>query len=250
MPTNGTPSSRTTRSNSTSTPATNISLSDIKSLIEDTKNQLLGKLTCEVDRLSVLLTSLLNRIEVLDKKTSNIEKSCTESHAKFEKEISELKKSNENKINEQMLEMEQRIHRSGNIIIFGLAEQTEGTAAERNLYDAKDVDALLDEIEEDISDSLSLQVHRLGKPNADRPRPLRVSGFTIGQKELILRGSRSLRSKEDYKNVYVNSDLTPRQQREEKALRIELKQRRENGENDLIIYGGKIISKSKLSHFH
>jgi hypothetical protein len=243
-----TPSSRKTRSNST--PNTNVSLSDIKALIESTKNQLFGKLTQEVDRLSGLLTTVLHRIEELDKKTTHIEKSCLESHACLEREISEMKRNNEENITELMKEMEERIQRSGNIIIFGLPEQCEGTAEERRSRDADAVDDLLGKIDEEVPSSQSLQIHRLGRPREDRPRPLRVTGFTTGQKIRVIRSSKSLRSTENYKNVFVNTDFTLRQQREARALRAELKQRRENGENDLVIYNGKITSKSQLTHFH
>jgi len=243
-----TPSNRQTRSNST--PNTSVTFADIKSLIETAKDQFFGKLTQEVDRLSGLLTTLLQRVEDLDRKTTHIEQSCIESHARFEKEISELRKSNENNITELMLEMEQRIQRSGNIIIFGIPEQSQGTIEERRSLDASAVDELLSEIDEEVPESKSLQIHRLGKPRDGRPRPLRITGFTVGQKLQVVRSARSLRNSDNYKNVFVNSDLTPRQQREARALRVELKQRRENGENDLVIYNGKITSKSQLSNFH
>ena len=246
MPT--TPSHRQTRSNST--PNTNVTFSDIKSLIETAKDQFFGKLTQEVDRLSGMLTTLLQRVEDLDKKTTHIEQSCVESHARFEKEINELRRSNEDNITELMLEMEQRIQRSGNIIIFGIPEQSHGTVEERRSLDAGAVDQLLSEIDEEVPKSRSLHIHRLGKPRDDRSRPLRVSGFTVGQKLQVVRSSRSLRNSDSYKNVFVNSDLTPRQQREARALRAEMKQRRENGENDLVIFNGKITSKSQLSNFH
>ena len=242
MPT--TPITRKTRSNST--PNTNVSFSDMQSLIETVKNQIFGKLTQEVDRLSSILTTLLQRVEDLDKKTTNIEQSCIESHARIEREISELKKSNE----DLMPEVEQRIQRSGNIVIFGMPEQSQGTVEERKSLDAGAVDELLSEIDEEVPSSHSLQVQRLGKPREDRPRPLRVSGFTVSQKLQVVRSSRSLRNIDDYKNIFINSDLTPRQQREARALRAELKQRREKGENDLVIYNGKITSKSQLTNFH
>ena len=40
------------------------------------------------------------------------------------------------------------------------------------------------------------------------------------------------------------------QQREAKALRMELQQRRENGESDLIIRNGQIVPTSSLQNFH
>ena len=44
-------------------------------------------------------------------------------------------------------------------------------------------------------------------------------------------------------NIYINPDRTKHEQNTHKALRQELKRRREEGEENLIIRGGKIVSK-------
>ena len=243
-----TPSQRTTRSNSN--PSTTITLMDIKLLIESTKTELLGKLSQEVDKLSGMLATLLHRVDDLDKKTYEIEKHCSESHALLDKEIKDLKKSSEINVSELMQEMEQRTFRSGNIIIFGLPELKEGTVEERKSADMAAVNELLSKIEADAYVSSPQTSHRLGKPSNEKPRPLRITGFNVAEKSEILRKARSLRSHDEYENTFVNPDLTPRQQRESKLLRLELKQRRQRGEQDLVIHNGKIVSKSNLRNFH
>ena len=239
-----TPSQRLTRSNSN--PNSNITLQDIKSLIENTKTQLLGKLSVEINKLSDMLTTLIARIDNLDKKSKEIEKQCSESHAVLDEKIKELKCSYESSMEEMMLEMEQRNQRSGNVIIFGLPESNEGTAEERKTCDSKAVDELLIKIDVNIPPT---QAHRLGKPRSSKPRPLRVSGLNRSEKFAILRKAKSLRQYEKYRNVFINPDLTRRQQNEASILRAELKQRKENGEHDLIIRNGKIIP-SSAENFH
>lgn len=235
---------RTTRSNSN--PNTNITLLDIKSLIEDTKTQLLGQLTLEISRLSATLDTLINRIDTLDKRSNEIEKQCTESHSKLNEQISELQKAHEANINELMMEMDQRIHRSSNVIIFGLPESTEGSIEERRSSDKEHIENISSELNLNISYRSS---HRLGRPRSNKPRPMRITGLDIGEKSELLRKARSLRNNSDYEGVYINPDLTPLQQHEAKLLRDELKKRRENGHHDLIIRNGKIVSKSVSSNF-
>ena len=41
--------------------------------------------------------------------------------------------------------------------------------------------------------------------------------------------------------VYINHDLTPKEREAEKLLRDELRERRENGEEDLVIRNGRIV---------
>lgn len=234
-------SQRITRSNSN--PNTDITLHDIKSLIEDTKSQLLGKLTFEVNRLSDMLTTVIGRIDGLDKRCKEIERQCSESHAKFDEKINDIKKTYYENMQEMMQEMDQRMHRNANIMIFGLSEPSEGTVEERKDRDSFTVESLLTRMEVEVS---SVKSHRIGKPRIDRPRPLRVTGLSLSEKTEILRKARSLKGNDEFKSVFLNSDLTPRQQYEAKCLRVELRRRRENGERDLTIRNGKIISSTSF----
>ena len=234
-------SQRVTRSNSN--PNTDITLHDIKSLIEETQSQILGKLTFEVNRLSDMLTTVIGRIQDLDERCKEIEWQCSENHAKFDEKINDLKKSHEENMQEMMQEMDQRMFRNANIMIFGLPESSDGTIEERKDRDSSSVESLLNKM--DVEDC-SIVTRRIGKPRNDKPRPLRVTGLTLSKKYEILRKARSLKGQEEFKGVFFNPDLTPRQQREAKLLRAELKQRRENGEQDLIIRNGKITSSASF----
>ena len=93
-------------------------------------------------------------------------------------------------------------------------------------------------------------MHRLGKPRSDKPRPIRIVGFDGSGKIEILKKSRSLKDDRSHSGIYVNADLTPRQQKEAKDLRDELKRRRAAGEQDIVIYRSKIVQKSQIQNFH
>ena len=60
-------------------------------------------------------------------------------------------------------------------------------------------------------------------------------------KKMILAGSKKLATNEIFKDIYIAPDRTKKQQLQMKKLRDELKDRRENGEKDLIIKNGVII---------
>lgn len=70
----------------------------------------------------------------------------------------------------------------------------------------------------------------------------------ISTKSEVLRQARRLRTVDnpDLKKVYINPDLTPNQQREDRALRVELKSRRQAGEK-VIIRGGRIVTAREAS---
>ena len=208
----------------------------------------MGKLSHEIGKLTDMLGTVLHRIDLLDKKTRQIEEFCSEGHAKLHREIEDLKKNNNTNMKEAILEMEQRAYRSSNIVIFGLDEPFEGSVEERKSSDLLAIKNILFKIDAQDSQPLALASQRLGKPTSRKPRPLRITGLSIARKSDILRKSRNLKNFGEYKNVFIKADLTPRQQYEAKILRTELQERRERGEKDLIIRRGQIISSSQNFH--
>ena len=106
---------------------------------------------------------------------------------------------------------------------------------------------------EDVLEHLHLSIenieyaHRLGN-RLTGSRPIRAVCIAATKKYEILRRSKSLRHSQTFKDIYINPDLTPLQQKESRLLRIELKQRREIGE-DVMIRRGKIVSKRNEQNF-
>ena len=89
-------------------------------------------------------------------------------------------------------------------------------------------------------------VTRIGKknPEADKPRPV-ILTFKNEEKRLeILRKNKDLELIDDNFEtikIYVTTDKTIKQRETEKALREEIKTRKSNGENDLVIRNEKIV---------
>ena len=84
---------------------------------------------------------------------------------------------------------------------------------------------------------------RLGKKSEDKIRPLLI--FLDSQQNAVYITSYAsyLRRHEEYNNVYIAPDITKYQKHKHKQLVDELKHRRSNSENNIVIRNGEIITK-------
>ena len=240
------PSQRSTRSSSN--PNTNITLVDIKNLIENSKTEIVEIMKTEIFKLSETVSALGNRIEELERKNRQLEKEHSDRYTKLEKEVKRLQMHEDEKTDVLLNEMEQRIHRRGNVIVSGIPEQTEGSVEERKNEDREFIETLLNGIT--INESALETCQRLGYPRKGKPRPIRIMGLDPSEKMKILQKSKELKHHSTFKTIYINADLTPLQQLRAKNLRDELKARRESGEQDIVIYRGKIVRTADIKNFH
>lgn len=145
-------------------------------------------------------------------------------------------------------EFENRDRRKTNLIISGLPEREDMNADERKQLDLSTVNSLFSALDGFTNDVVS-GVHRIGMINPSRPRLLKVICVDTESKRRILSKSKNLRNMQQYKNIYVNPDLTPLQQAQNKQLREELHRRRSQGEN-VMIRRGKVVQKTSDQNFH
>ena len=175
----------------------------------------------------------------------NIEERLEEDAKKqqlLEKEFEKLKKVQQTLPDEILKEFERQTARKKTLVVRGFSEATEGSVEERREFDEECLQKLLDTME--LSDIQVGNVVRLGKPRSDGKRILKFDTICKDDKRRILRKASSLRASDDYKTVFIGSDLTPYQQESEKLLRKEFKERRERGE-DVIIYKGAVKTRNK-----
>lgn len=142
-----------------------------------------------------------------------------------------------------LAEIKDRESRTKNIIVIGVAE-----SHLENVEDSKNADK--DEILRitriaDPDCANPINITRLGKINASKNRPIRVSYDSEKTAISILRKSKNIKSD----TIKLFSDQTPLQQANKKALKEELKRRIENGEKDIAIkyVKGKPIIKKLLT---
>lgn len=89
------------------------------------------------------------------------------------------------------------------------------------------------------------KVLRLGKKGV-KPRPLLVALESEEIKKHILMHARHLRTSEQYKGIFISSDMTKSEREQHKVLRAELQQRKSQGETNLVIRNGQIIVRRPL----
>ena len=141
---------------------------------------------------------------------------------------------------EIIAEVEERNRRANNLILFHLPESNENTG---NLRKSDNLSRCINTVfPHDKMDNVSiLSCIRLGKYNADKIRPLKIIFGNFPQ---------ALGAVKSYKftnNLYLNRDLTPRQQNLSYLVRSEYKHRKQQGEVDIVLkyYNGipKIVKK-------
>lgn len=200
----------------------------------------------ELKTISGTLNSLQNKINDVE----NTLQKVLETQRTQEVEIRNLKqevlimKENYDNI---LAEVENRERRRTNLIISGLPEKEGGSADERKENDLTIVKSLLSKLDSSKDMTVSA-VFRIGKLTSSRPRLLKVVCSDAELKRSILSKSKDLRNLHQYKNIYINPDLTPLQQAQNKKLREELRARRNLGE-DVTIRHGKIVRKISGQNF-
>ena len=136
-------------------------------------------------------------------------------------------------------ELHNRERRKCNVVLHNLPEPTD-------LQENNDANSFL----EICHSTLNLKVevvkcYRLGKKQSSRPRSLLVQLRDETSRNLVLSNAPKLRHSQTWRQVYIQQDLTPPEREAHKKLYQELKRRRNDGENNLVIRNGRIIPYSE-----
>lgn len=123
-------------------------------------------------------------------------------------------------------EFEDRSLRSTNLIVYGLPESLSAAENDRKVDDVNICKELLVFENDDYSLNLA-SCYRLGKPNPNRIRPIKLC---FASKEIV---NKILKTYKPKNRVYLNRDLTPRQRNVNHRIRQEYHRRIEQGENGL-----------------
>lgn len=213
--------------------AQNITLQDIKTLLDDLKTHL----TCEIIKVNEKIDSLFKRLDKTESKVSVLEERCQS----LDLQLKSMEESFYAAREEFLQEAEDRHRRRKFLIASGIQEHASGTLAERGQKDLETIIALAKQA--GIDDFEPEEVIRIGKIQPSRPRLLKIKCKSQQTRNFVLKGARNLRSSEEFKNIFLNADQTLSQRTKSKLLRAELQNRREAGEN-VVIYRGRIVDKN------
>lgn len=137
--------------------------------------------------------------------------------------------------------------RKHNIVVYGLAENDSEDGKERQYYDTASTRGMLDylEIEGEVK-----RVIRLGRRQLDasetssRPRPVLVEFSNADSSAEAKRKASKLRfGPKDFKELYIQADLTKTERAARNELVKEMKRRKSEGDNNWMIRGEKLVKR-------
>ena len=130
-----------------------------------------------------------------------------------------------------------------NLMFFNIPEEDYEDTMDRMLDDFKKIKAIYEDKHITLDESDLIQINRVGPKKVNHIRPI-VTTFASQDKRMdILTHNQDLKLKVEQEiiNVYVATDRTPKQREADKKLRVELNQRKENGEENITIRNDKIV---------
>ncbi len=204
--------------------------------MEECKTEIVGTFQKEIEGISSLISTLVNRIDNLEMKCSSLGK-----------RVEDIERGTESIKLDVMEEMRDRERRRHNVIVAGLPEETDGSARERQTVDMTRIHNIFNGLI-DVETAEITRIHRIGKTANGRPRLIRVVMTNENTKKALLYNAKKLRMSE-HRNIFINNDLTITQRKARKALHDELTRRRNAGE-DIIIRHGQIVTRDPNQNFH
>ena len=186
--------------------------------IKQTSNNMMASYASKVKELNTVSQEIK---ETIERKTNEITQTDNQPTKQI---IDSLKEYNE------------RETKKRNLVIYGLTEKG---------HIPTQLQALCRELGvKGIEITESKRLGTLHPTATSRPRPLLIKLKTLEQKRILLQKAKTLRQSSTFANTYISPDLTQQERDQNKKLIEELKQRRANGEIDLIIKRGEIVQKT------
>ena len=188
-------------------------------------------LTQSVKELSTKIESLLTRNENLQMEVNSIsEPTATPNQPDTVPFVSMSSTGTTLTILDELADRERR---RKNLIVYNLAESSESQSDQPKLQEL-----CSSVFKKDITLTKTV---RLGRKNGSKPRPLLACFDDVSIRNRILSVSGKLRKFDQYKNTYIAPDRTKLERQKHVKLVEELKRRRSDGEQNLIIRNGSII---------
>ena len=158
------------------------------------------------------------------------------------KSIAQEKKNTNEKIENN--ESRERYLKRNNLIMYNVPESNRENAKSRIEDDHHICEKIFREDLNEQNFHIE-EIIRLGKSNLENhTRSVLVKVYNEKEKWRIIGKAKNLQYSEYFNNVYITKDMTVKERSENKTLRIELKERRENGE-DVLIKNEEIVRRKR-----
>ena len=205
--------------------------------IRDTVKSIQDHLAPQYNQLDKSVLDLSVKINELSSQEINLKKQIEGSSSAISAAKVAMEKPIAQSIDPALRAMEEiadRERRRNNVVIYNLKEGGNYEA------DKDSVSVLLNSI---LDCQLNvIKLFHLG-PKSHKDRPLLIGFECKESKTKVLAAAPKLKSSTQFPNVYISHDRTKSEQQHHKALVAELLQRRNRGEQNLVIRNGKIITR-------
>lgn len=193
----------------------------------------------KVNKQLVTLETKINNIEkenaILNTDNKNLRSKLNDLEQQIKNKNIPEDSGHNHQFDEIVQEINEREKRKRNVLIFGISEEHNSGNQTRANQDKQLVNRIFNSIS--ISESENISAIRVGKfdPNKNVPRPLKVTVSDESVVHDIIHKAKNLRSMNNYKNVNISLDRTPRQIELYRAVKGQLSERIAAGETNLRI---------------
>lgn len=178
---------------------------------------------------------LLKALQLMEEKiTTNINKNIDQKFECLQKELHNIKITNEEQ--EKRISLIEKQLREKNLIFFGVPEGEKSYAE----LEKKIVEIIKNEMTIDCSIDDIEKVQRVGKMDTDKIRPINVTFVRLGTKIKILKRKKSLENT----SIYVKHDFPYKVLEIRKNLQEQVKREREQGNKAVLRYDRIIVIKN------
>lgn len=130
-------------------------------------------------------------------------------------------------------EIEDRNVRKNNLILLNIPESDSLTTEDRKNHDRQQIENIVSLA--DVTDFSLVTFFRLGKPISNKIRPIKVIFENKTTSFMVFKNRSKVFQDPKYKNIKIFKDSTPMEREILKKLRLDLEERKSNGEKDLTI---------------
>ncbi|XP_050064599.1 uncharacterized protein LOC126553488 [Aphis gossypii] len=188
----------------------------------NTQNEKISRISKKVDDLFENVSNLTKANQDLNLKVTNLEIKILDMEQSINKENNAPPEQN---IIEELMD---RQSRSNNIILFNLTEDD-------NEDDSQKIKNVISSLNQKIEQFTFFRLGKTKSNTPDKPRPVKILLSSQSDVFNILRTQKNLKTTTKWSNVRFSSDRTTKQREEMGILRRTLQQRRDNGEQNIII---------------
>lgn len=197
-------------------------------------NEQKAKVSEDIKALSARITPIERKLDLNILGQAELEDKCAAMETKtstLSTEVNQLKEMNIRQNSEIVAELEERRKRECNVLILGCAETNASEAQAQLAMDREAATQILSTIVADISPGDVIRLHRLGRKQQGKIRPLKVTLSSARLTRQVLGKAKSAPA-----GIKIACDRTPNQQAELTLLRGELAQRQADDPNLTIRY--------------